>query len=438
MSRKQFEQYQDTIQRLYPETNYQKHQTANITFQITDNCNLCCSYCYQINKGNHVMSLDVAKKFIDLILNPNENTKQYLNSLDSTAVILDFIGGEPLLQIDLIDQIIIYFVTKCIELNHPWQYHYIISICSNGTLYFNEKVQKFLQKYRNLISFTISIDGNKQLHDQCRVFPDGSGSYDIAIKAVHHYINTYHNSMDTKMTLSPENIKYTKEAIINLINEKYNNIFLNCIFEKGWTYEHATILYYQLKDLSDYLLKNNLEDEIYISMFEESMFHPKDLIDNQNWCGGNGAMIALDYKGDIYPCLRYMESSLGNSIPPLIIGNVNIGIMETIEQQKVAKLVQSVNRLTQSSEECLKCPIAEGCSWCQAFNYQDSNGNINHRATYICPMHKARALANCYFWNKKYQKHKENIRFKLWLPDVESLKIIDEKELNMLHLLEKK
>ena len=137
MNKNKYEQYQDMIHRLYPETNYQTHQTADITFQITDDCNLCCTYCYQINKGHHIMPFQVAKQFIDIILSPTENTKQYLNSLDSTAVILGFIGGEPFLQIDLIDQIITYFIKKCIELNHPWQYHYIVSICSNGTLYFN-------------------------------------------------------------------------------------------------------------------------------------------------------------------------------------------------------------------------------------------------------------------------------------------------------------
>lgn len=428
------EQYQDLINRLYPETQYQKNQTANITFQVTDDCNLCCTYCYQINKGHHIMPFEIAKNFIDIILSPNSNTQQYLNSLDSTAVILDFIGGEPFLQIDLIDKIITYFITRCIELNHPWQYHYIISICSNGTLYFNDKVQQFLQKYKNCLSFTISIDGNKKLHDKCRIFADGTGSYDLAIKAKNHYIQYYNNFMDTKMTLSPDNIKYTKDAVINLINEKYDNIFLNCIFEKGWTYEHATILYYQLKELSDYILNNDLEDKVYISMFDENLFHPKEITDKQNWCGGNGAMIALDYKGDIYPCLRYMESSLGSSVAPLIIGNTKIGIMETKEQQETAKLVQSVNRLTQSSKECLECPIAEGCSWCQAYNYQDS-GNINHRATYICCMHKARALANSYYWNNLYKKQKINKRFKIYLSNIESLKIINEKELNLLYKL---
>ena len=61
--------------------------------------------------------------------------------------------------------------------------------------------------------------------------------------------------------------------------------------------------------------------------------------------------------------------------------------------------LRSINRITQSTQECISCPIAKGCSWCQAYNYQISNGNFNYRATYICCMHKAISLANCYFWN---------------------------------------
>jgi uncharacterized protein len=113
------------------------------------------------------------------------------------------------------------------------------------------------------------------LHDACRIFPDGSGSYDIAIKAVHHYIDHFGGSMGSKMTIAPGNVMYTCDAVISLVNEGYTNINLNCVYEKGWTVEHAKILYYQLKELSNYLLENNLDDKVFISMFQENFFRPK-------------------------------------------------------------------------------------------------------------------------------------------------------------------
>ena len=441
VNKRQIEPYQDIIARLYPRSyegnnHFNKVQTLDTTFQVTDACNLRCSYCYQINKGSHVMPLDVAKKFIDLLLENNETTKQYIDTSESDAIVLDFIGGEPFLEVDLIDQIIDYFYKKVILLNHHWQYNWRISISSNGTIYFTPKVQAFLKKWMPRLSFNISIDGNKELHDSCRVFPDGSGSYDKAIAAVRHYVDVLGGVMGSKMTLAPANIQYTFEAVKGLIDQGYKEINLNCVFEEGWTIEHATILYYQLKQLTDYLFENNLEDEIFISMFDERLFHPKDKDDIQNWCGGNGSMIAVDWKGDIYPCVRYMESSLGPDIPPIIIGNVDTGILTDAKCKTCIMELKKVNRISQSTEECINCPIAEGCAWCQAYNYQSSGGNFNHRATFICVMHKARALANAYYWNLYYQKENIDIRFKIWLPDEECLKIIPEEELTLLKALQ--
>jgi sulfatase maturation enzyme AslB (radical SAM superfamily) len=71
--------------------------------------------------------------------------------------------------------------------DHPWQYNHMISLCSNGVLYFDPKVQAYMKKHFNRLSFNISIDGNKQLHDSCRIFPDGRGSYDIAMAGVKHW-----------------------------------------------------------------------------------------------------------------------------------------------------------------------------------------------------------------------------------------------------------
>ena len=437
MAKEKAELYQDVLGRLYPDENKEDElNVANITFQVTDACNLQCTYCYQINKSNHKMSFDVAKKFIDILLNNEKNIEAYMNIKHKKGVIIEFIGGEPFLEIELIDKITDYFIEQMIETNHHWQYHYMISIASNGTLYFNPKVQEYIKKHKNHLSFSVSIDGDKKLHDSCRIFPDGSGSYDVAISAVRHYKNELKGDMGSKMTLSPDNVHYTFSAIENLIKENYDEIYLNCVFEKGWELKHATILYYELKKVADYLIDNNLTEDIFISMFNWDSYKPKSKDDSQNWCGGNGQMIALDWKGDIYPCIRYMESSLGDMVPPIKIGNIYDGIMKTSDCENCINKLKSVNRLTQSTEECINCRIAEGCAWCQAYNYQDSNGDINHRATYICVMHQATALANAYYWNKKYLMNDELFRMKLWLEDEKALQIIPKEELELLKLLQ--
>jgi len=432
---KRTEQFQDQLARLFPSDDGQKRVRV-VTFQVTDACNLRCTYCYQICKSEHRMPFTVAKRFIDMLLDADADSNDYLNPENTTGICIEFIGGEPLLEIDLVSQITDYFISEMIRRQHPWATRYRISICSNGVLYFDPRWQAYMKKHWKNLSFSISIDGCKELHDACRIFPDGKGSYDIAMKGVRHFVDVLGGTMGSKMTIAPSNIQYTYKAIVGLIESGYREIFLNCVYEEGWTLEHATILYNELKKAADYIINNDLFDDIYLSIFEPGFFRPKNPEDLQNWCGGNGGMISVDWKGDIYPCIRYMESSLGTDQEPMKIGDVYNGIMVTEKQCDCVKCLRSIDRRSQSTDECFNCPIAEGCSWCTAYNYQVF-GTPDKRATYICPMHKARALANAYYWNVGFRITNKNKRFKIFVPKEWALEIIDEDEWNLLKLLER-
>lgn len=426
-------EYSEQLTRLFPE-EFKKDMAHTVTFQVTEQCNLRCTYCYQIDKHNTYMPIEVGKQGIDMLLASTPENNTYINVEKSPGIILDFIGGEPLLAIDTIIELIEYFKQRTIELQHPWANRHRFSICSNGLLYFDPKFQELLTKYGHEISFSISIDGIKELHDMCRLQPNGEGSYDIAIAGVKDYVERGLGKMGSKMTLAPENISWTSKAIQNLVELGYDDINLNCVFEKGWTLKDANKLYYQLKDAADYLIENRRYLDTKVSIFDMNIGKPMSEEDNKNWCGGTGAMLAIDYKGDIYPCLRYMESSVGPDVPKLIIGNVwdGIGIQE--EEQQRIKCLECITRRSQSTDECFNCPIAAGCAWCSAYNYQEF-GTADHRATYICPMHKARVLANVYYWNSIFRKEGMGERFKNWVPEEWALEIIDKDELDMLNKL---
>lgn len=427
----EFEQYDGYINRLF-NTPEGHTSSTTVTLQVTDACNLACTYCYQINKHTNRMSFETGKLFIDNLLDGNYDKYGHYNIVDS--VVLEFIGGEPFLEIELVDKLTDYFIQAMIDRNHKWLHRFRISICSNGVLYFDSRVQEYIKKHSKHLSFSVSIDGNKKLHDSCRIFPDGSGSYDIAIKAVEHYMTHYDGNMGSKMTIAPGNVEYVNEAVQGLFEKGYRDINLNCVYEEGWTVEHAKILYSQLKQLADYMLETGRCEDSFVSIFNTNFFRPKEVTDIDNWCGGTGKMLSCDYKGDLYPCIRYMESSLGTDADPIIIGNVNTGILATKEQCSWDKCLKCIDRRTQSTDECFYCPIAEGCSWCSAYNYQ-CFGTPDKRATYICIMHKARCLANAYYWNKYYRIFEPEKRFRLYIPDEWALDIIEENELKLLKLL---
>lgn len=439
---KEFEQWQDMIARLYPETvkyddgaNGLRSLSRTVTFQVTDECNLCCTYCYQINKGKRKMKFEYAKKLIDMLLSGDPRLGGYVDVETSPGLIIEFIGGEPFICVDLIDQICTYFYSEAIRLMHPWATKFCISICSNGVLYSDPKVQKFLNKWRNNISFSITIDGNKELHDACRVFPDGTGSYDLAVAGAADWMKRGYY-MGSKITIAPGNLQYVYDAIVHMVELGYKDINANVVYEKGWTLEHAQEFYRQLKRVADYWLEHDLADTTYMALFNSEYFHPKEETDLQNWCGGTGLMLSMDPDGWLYPCIRYMESSLGTDREPLRIGHVNFGIAQRECDKQCVECLNKIDRRTESTDECFYCPIAEGCSWCSAYNYQE-NGTPDSRCTYICDMHKARALANAYFWNKWYRKKGTAERFVIHCPEDWALPIIGKDEFEMLKDLAK-
>lgn len=427
------ESYNDYIGRLFGSTR----NVLPITFQVTNRCNLSCTYCYQTNKHQQVMNFNDAKKMIDLILDDDSLIHKHISPGEKhEALCLEFIGGEPFLEIELIEQICDYFIVEAIKKHHRFASNFVISLCSNGILYNTPQVQHFLHKYEDNISLTITIDGCKELHDQCRIFPDGSPSYDIAIAAAKDW-EYRHPNLNAKVTISPDNLSYLYDGILNMVQLNYKCIFANTVFEAGWTNDLAKQFYYELKKIADYFNDNDLVEEVELSLFQDDFFKPKDIDDNENWCGGNADMLAMDPNGNLFTCIRYMETSLNNEQPEYIIGNINDGLCSTPEEEQRLKCLHCLTRRSQSTDECFYCPIAAGCAWCSGYNYQ-VNGTPNKRVTYICCMHKARALANVYFWNKYYLKHNINKTFEMHCPKEWALEIIDKDEYNMLLELTKR
>lgn len=408
----------------------------NITFVVTESCNLACTYCYECHKTNRRMSKEIAKQAVDFIFD-EELVNGYYTKEDSPSVILDFIGGEPLLEIDIIDYIVEYFKQKAFELDHPWATNYAINITTNGVLFNTKKVQDFLKRNKDTVSVGITIDGNKKLHDACRVFPDGSGSYDIVEKSIKTWLQT-ESKPQTKITLCPENVQYLNEALKNVWNLGITGAYTNCVFENVWKIKDARILYNEMIKLADYLLEDQNYEKYYCSLYDEGI--GSSLKDKQNWCGGNGDMLAIAPDGKCYPCIRFMKYSLSNpNVVEQPIGDIWNGLDSKKKNPWLLKLC-SIDMTTQcghdDNKKCLTCPISSGCALCTGFNY-DYYGDPNHKAPFICDTHKARVLANVYYWNKLYQQLNIDKKFKCNVPKEWALQIISEDEYNKLMDLQK-
>lgn len=437
--------YNDGIAKAYPELFENRQQDKigtgadadvfvhNFTFQTTESCSLNCTYCYQFNKSAMRMNFDTAKKFIDELLADHYG---YINRYNSPAIIIEFIGGEPLLEICLTRKIYEYFLDQCYEMNHPWFTMHRLSICSNGLQYFDDDVQDFFKEYASNVSFNISIDGNKELHDACRIQPNGEGSYDIDMMALDHYNAHYTPERNSKMTLAPQNMKYLFDSVVSFIDNGMTCINLNCVFEEGWNQETAALEYEQLKKLADYILDKDLE-HLYIAIFNERQEDMQSKYSDGTFCGGTGSMLALRPNGQFYPCIRYMPTSVGDEVKDLCIGDIDSGFIGREQGSEVLSMMDRVTRRSAVTDICYDCPIGNDCASCSALGHA-LFGTPNKKATFICIQMIAEALANVYYWNLlniKKPQYKLGVR-KNNVPDEWSLLVIDSDELDFLKKIE--
>lgn len=384
---------------------WQSGLAKNITFIVTKDCQLACKYCYLVGKNSRErMIWEVAKLAIDYILEHEEDFKE-------ESVIWDFIGGEPFLEIELIDKICDYVKTEMYRRNHHWFDSYRFSFSTNGINYHTEKVQEFIKKNMDHLSIGITIDGTRQKHDMNRIWktpemeqgfmplPDEEkGSYDDVIKNIPLWLKQFPYA-GTKVTISSADIPYIKESVLHLYTLGIHEVNINVVFENVWQDGDDKLFENQLMQLADEIIDGGYYKDYACSFFTEHMGKPLDCVtDNQNWCGA-GKMLAIDAAGNFYPCTRFAQYSLRDK-SAWIIGNIHDGI----DKNKLRPFL-TLDRCTQSTQECIDCEVAEGCAWCQGENYDAAETpTVYQRSTAICKMHKARVRANNYYWNKLFRK----------------------------------
>ncbi len=367
--------------------SWQSGRAKTVTFIVTEDCQLRCKYCYIVGKNKtRKMDFEVARATIDYLLRERGRFRE-------KSVIWDFIGGEPLLEIDLIDAISDYAKLRMYETGHPWFNSYRFSFSTNGLNYAKPKVQRYIAKNRHHVSIGISVDGSKKKHDAQRIFPNGKGSYDAVARNIPLWLRQF-PAAQTKATVSHDDLPYIKESVAHLFAIGIKNVAINVVFEDVWKDGDDALFEAQLRQLADHIIDNDLHREHNCTFFSCSIGNPTDPGDDNNWCGA-GKMLAVDGDGDFYPCVRFAPYALAHRAGRSI-GNCFDGI----DANKLRPFL-AMTRSTQSSEECLHCKVASGCAWCSGCNYDLADEpTIYRRATYICKMHKARVRANRYYWSK--------------------------------------
>lgn len=371
----------------------------NCTINTTEDCNLRCRYCYETGKNNRDVSLEDCKRFVDIILGDSSGWTDRMKDAANEGIVLDFIGGDSLMNWRLVNSVMEYFVYKINALNHPLKNKWRFSLSSNGTL-FSPEVKRFLERWRGCLSLGVSIDGCPELHDMNRIYPNGEGSMSAILKDWDWYRSVFPTeSRITKSTLSKNSIPYIYKSLTYMHEVLgINYIYQNFIMEDcGVTEEDLALFDEQMEKCVAYLKEHS--DELYWSMIDRRFLErrdPKEPLSEEPMCG-SGCMPCLSTDGKIYPCFRWLPHTRCSEVV-FDCGDVKRGL-----------IMDGFNAVSEGSKrcnctkdpKCLECIYEPCCSYCIGGCHAEY-GEFK-RTTHICEIIKRQ----CY-WAERYWNGKEN------------------------------
>lgn len=363
-----------------------------IILELTGKCNLRCKYCiyndnYEKNRNFNPksMTFDVAKKAID-----------YLNIHGDDSVSVTFYGGEPLLEFELLKKCIEYSREKILdkELN--------FSLTTNLTKMDEEKA-KYLASVDNL-SVVCSIDGPKYVHDSYRVYQNGKGSFEDAIKGLKYLVRNFKGKTQKISINAVFAPPYTYEKLID-INEFFSklewlpkNVNIDINYVSEGTVDDKSHLQ-ELKKDSKYCTKHGVVDPLLLytkndflkqseysrlsSSLTSQLIHihdrkifnePSDIYVFNGCCIPGARRLYVTTEGEYDICERVGLSPS--------IGNVKEGI--AFDKVKKYYLDEYSDVLTPL---CKKCWAKRLCRRCYARSYNEkqliSENELNISCNYI-------------------------------------------------------
>lgn len=353
-----------------------KEKTSGVVkalcLHVAHTCNLNCSYCFASQGKYHgdrtVMSFEVGRQALDFLV-ANSGTRRNLE--------VDFFGGEPLMNFDVVKQLVAY--ARSIEAEHGK--HFRFTLTTNGMLIDDDVIDFANRECSNVV---LSLDGRREIHDRFRVDHAGRGSWDRIVPKFQQLVaarggkNYYmrgtftHNNVDfTNDILHMADLGFTElsmEPVVCPPNDPY-----------ALTKEDLPILLEQYEILAKEMLKREKEGRPFT--FYHYMLDLKNgpcIYKRITGCGSGTEYVAVTPWGELYPCHQFVGDSAYS------LGDIYNGIKNT----ELRDRFRSCNAY--SREECKHCWAQLYCSGGCAANAYHATGDIHGIYEYGCELFKKR------------------------------------------------
>ena len=354
--------------------DFKKRQTVvkALCLHIAHDCNLACRYCFAEEGEYHgrraLMSFEVGKKALDFLI---------ANSGNRVNLEVDFFGGEPLMNWDVVKQLVEYGRSREKECNKKFRF----TITTNGVL-LNDEIMDFCN--REMSNVVLSLDGRKEVNDRMRPFRNGSGSYDLIVPKFQKFAES-RGTKDyfVRGTFTRNNLDFSKD-VLHFADLGFKKLSIEpVVADPKEPYSIREEDLPQIMEEYDRLAKEFIKRKKEGRGFQ--FFH--FMIDlNQgpcvakrlSGCGSGTEYLAVTPWGDFYPCHQFV------GMEDFLLGNVDEGITNT----KVRDEFKLCN--VYAREKCRDCFARFYCSGGCAANAYNFSGDITGAYEIGCAMQKKR------------------------------------------------
>ena len=343
-----------------------------LCLHVAHTCNLNCTYCFAAQGKYHgeraLMSFETGKRALDFLV---ENSGKRRN------LEVDFFGGEPLMNFEVVKQLVAYarsIEDKCGK-------HFRFTLTSNGVLLDDEVTEFANRECHNVV---LSLDGRKEVHDRLRKTINGKGSYDTIVPKFQKFVKARGNKgYYVRGTFTHNNTDFTND-IFHMADLGFTELSMEPVVcapgeEYALTEEDLPVLFEQYEILAKEMLRREREGRpftFYHYMLDLS--GGPCIYKRISGCGSGTEYLAVTPWGELYPCHQFVGD------PKYSMGNIWDGVTNKALQDEF-KLCNAYAR-----PDCKDCWAKLYCSGGCAANAYHATGSITGTYHYGCELFKKR------------------------------------------------
>ena len=343
-----------------------------LCLHIAHTCNLNCSYCFASQGKYHgeraLMSYEVGKRALDFLIE-NSGTRRNLE--------VDFFGGEPLMNFDVVKQLVAY--ARSIEKERNKNFRFTLT--TNGVLVDDDVIEFSNREMSNVV---LSLDGRKEVHDRYRVDYAGNGSWEKIVPKFQKFVNARGGkNYYMRGTFTHANPDFL-EDIKTMLDLGFSELSMEPVVAASddpaaLTEEDKPVVMKQYEDLAKLMLERDKEGKPFT--FYHYMIDLKGgpcIYKRISGCGSGTEYMAVTPWGDLYPCHQFVGDE------KFKLGDIWSGV----NNKKIQDEFASCN--VYAREECRDCWARLYCSGGCAANAYHATGSVKGVYKYGCDLFKKR------------------------------------------------